>query len=74
MVMTLNEAVAELESIMRDGIKQTVFGEDIECADTEQAIRLLANAYDHLRNRHALYGERHRSRSLGPPPSSVPPG
>jgi hypothetical protein len=48
--------------------------EETTCADTQQAVRILADAFEHLRKRDALYGDRRRFRSLAPPPSSVPPG
>lgn len=71
--MTLNEAVADIESAGRGGSNQPVLREGIICADTQQAVRLLAHAYEHIRNRDPLYRDRRRSRLLGPPPGSVPP-
>ena len=70
--MTLNEALAEIENVSRVG-NQPASQEAIACADTQQAVRLLAHAYEHIRNRDPLYGDRRRSRLLGPPPASVPP-
>jgi hypothetical protein len=71
--MTLDEAIAEIEIFGRGASNQPVPQEEIACADTQQAIRLLANAYEHLRKRDPLYGDRRRLRSLAPPPGSVPP-
>ena len=73
--MTLIEALADIETIVRrSGSNQLMLREDITCPDTQQAVRLLAIAYETLRNRDPLYGDRRRSRSLGPPPCSMPPG
>ena len=71
--MTLNEALADIETVSPGGCNQPTSQEEIACADTQQAIRLLAYAYEHIRNRDPLYGDRRRSRLLGPPPGSVPP-
>ena len=71
--MTLNEAVADIETVSRGGCNQPTSQEATVCADTQQAVRLLAHAYEHSRNRDPLYGDRHRGRLLGPPPGSVPP-
>ena len=70
--MTLNEALADIETVGR-GANQPVLPEEIPCADTQQAVWLLANAYEQLRKRDPLYAERRRLRSLAPPPGSVPP-
>jgi hypothetical protein len=72
--MTLNEALGDIETVGRGGSNQPMFQEGITCADTQQAIRLLANAYEHLRKRAPLYGDGRRFRLLAPPPGSVPPG
>jgi len=74
--MTLNEALSEIETISgaRGKSNQTLLWKETTCADTQQAIRLIASAYEHLRKREPLYGDRRRPRSLGPPPCSVPPG
>lgn len=71
--MTLNEALADIETVSRGRCYQPASQEAMACPDTHQAIRLLANAYEHLRNRDPLYGDRRRFRLLGPPPGSVPP-
>jgi hypothetical protein len=71
--MTRNEALTDIETISRGGCNQPTSQEAITCADTQQAVRLLAHAYEHIRNRDRLYGDRRRSRLLGPPPASVPP-
>ena len=71
--MTLNEALADIETVSRGGSNQPTSQEAIACADTQQAVRLLAQAYEHLRKRDPLYGDRRRCRSLAPPPGSVPP-
>ena len=71
--MTLNEALADIETVGRGGANQPVLQEAITCADSEHAVRVLAHAYEHIRNRDRLYGDRRRGRLLGPPPGSVPP-
>ena len=72
--MTLNEAIADIETASRGESNQPLPQEEIACADTQQAIRLLAGAHEHLRKRDPLYGDRRRFRSVAPPPGSVPPG
>jgi len=58
--MTLDEALAKIETVSRGGCNQLMPQEAITCADTQQAIRLLAHAYEHLRKRDPLYGDRRR--------------
>jgi hypothetical protein len=73
--MTLDEALASIDRLSRIGCNNhSISREEVTCADTQQAVRLLAEAYDHLRRRDPLYGDRRRSRCLAPPPGSVPPG
>lgn len=72
--MTLNEALADIETVGRGGSKQPTSQEATACTDTQEAVRLLAHAYEHIRNRDPLYGDRRRFRLLAPPPCSVPPG
>jgi hypothetical protein len=73
--MRLDEALAGIDRLSRVGSNhQLVSQEEIQCEDTQKAVRLLAEAYDHLRKRDPLYGDRRRFRSLAPPPGSVPPG
>ena len=72
--MTMDEALADIDRLSRIGSNQhSVSREEIQCEDTQKAVRLLAEAYDHLRKRDPLYGDRRRFRSLAPPPGSVPP-
>lgn len=71
--MTLTEALADIEAVSRGGCNQPKSQEAIACADTQQAFRLFAHAYEHIRNRDPLYGDRRRNRLLRPPPASVPP-
>ena len=73
--MTMNEALADIDRLSRIGSNQhSVSREEIQCEDTQKAVRLLAEAYDHLRKRDPLYGDRRPFRALSPPPGSVPPG
>lgn len=72
--MTIDKALAEIDRLSRvDSNHHSVSPEEIRCEDTQQAVRLLAEACDHLRKRDPLYGDRRRFRSLAPPPGSVPP-
>lgn len=74
--MTLDEALADIEKPGRgtDGQNRPASQEQIPCADTQQAVRLLATAYEHLAKRDPLYRGRRRFGYLAPPPASVPPG
>jgi hypothetical protein len=71
--MTLAEALADIEMRCRGGAISPVSQQEVSCRDTQQAVRLLAEAYEHLRTRDPLYADRRRSASLAPPPASVPP-
>jgi hypothetical protein len=73
--MTVEEAVADIETLGRDGCATLPAArQEVSCHDTQQAVRLLAEAYEHLRKRDPLYADRRRCASLAPPPASVPPG
>ena len=73
--MSLEEALAEVEKIGNGGIvKLPAAEQEVSCHDTQQAVRLLAAAYEHLRRHDPLYADRRRCASLAPPPASVPPG
>jgi hypothetical protein len=73
--MTMDEALADIDRLSRFGSNHhSVSREEVTCADTQRAVRLLAEACDHLRKRDPLYGDRRRFRSLAPPPGSVPSG
>ena len=73
--MTVDEALADIEQLGRGGLARPPLAQqEIPCGDTQQAVRLLAEVYGHLRKRDPLYGDRHRCASLAPPPGSVPPG
>ena len=72
--MTLDEALADIEHLSRsERGGPPVAGKEISCRDTQQAVRLLAEAYQHLRQRDPLYADRRRCACLAPPPASVPP-
>ena len=72
--MTLEEALVEIERLRGGGsVGPPVAEQEISCRDTQQAVGLLAEAFDHLRKRDPLYADRRRSASLMPPPASVPP-
>lgn len=72
--MTVEEALTDIKKLGRGGIARAPVAEqEISCRDTQQAVRLLAEAYEHLRKRDPLYADRRRYASLGPPPASLPP-
>jgi len=73
--MTVEEALADIEKLGRGLTGPTPVPEqEISCRDTQQAVRLLAEAFEHFRKRDPLYASRRRFASLAPPPASVPPG
>jgi len=73
--MTREEALADIEKLGRCGTVRVPAGEqEVSCHDTQQAVRLLAAAYEHLRRHDPLYADRRRRASLAPPPASVLPG
>ena len=72
--MTIAEALADIDMRGRgDESNQLASQEEIACPDTQPAVRLLAEAYEHLRKRDHLYADRRRCASLAPPPASLPP-
>ena len=72
--MTMEEALADIETRSRGGLTTSpVSQQEISCQDIQGAVRLLAEAYEHLRRRDPLYADRRRCASLAPPPASVPP-
>jgi hypothetical protein len=72
--MTVEEALADIEKQRRGDVAISPVAEpETSCRDTQQAVRLLAEAFDHLRKHDPLYADRRRSASLAPPPASVPP-
>jgi hypothetical protein len=72
--MTVEEALADIEKLARGLIGPPIAEQEISCRDTQQAVRLLAEAFEHLRNRDPLYANKRRFACLAPPPASVPPG
>ena len=73
--MTVEEAVADIEKLGHGKLATSPMADqEVSCQDTQQAVRLLAEAYEHLRKRDPLYADRRRRASLAPPPASVPPG
>lgn len=70
--MTLKEALADIKRLGGGLNIPPVAQQETSCHDAQQAVRLLAEAYEHLRKRDHLYADRRRSASLAPP-ASVPP-
>jgi hypothetical protein len=72
--MTVEEALTDIDRLGRGGLTTPrVAQQEVSCHDTQQAVRLLAEAYGHLRKRDALYADQRRCASPAPPPASVPP-
>jgi len=72
--MTIEEALTDIERRSHSELAgPSAVEQGVSCHDTQQAVRLLAEAYEHLRTRDLLYADRRRSASLAPPPASVPP-
>ena len=71
--MTVEEALADIERLGGRLARPPLAQQEIPCRDTQQAVRLLAEAYGHLRKRDPLYADLRWRASLAPPPASVPP-
>jgi hypothetical protein len=71
--MTVEEALADIERLGGGLARPPIAQQEVSCQDTQQAVRLLAEAYGHLRRRDPLYADQRRWASLAPPPASVPP-
>jgi hypothetical protein len=73
--MTLEETLAEIAKAGRGGFAgPPVAEQEVSCRDVQEAVQLLAEAYQHLQKRDSLYTGRRRCAFLAPPPASVPPG
>jgi hypothetical protein len=71
--VTVEAALADIERLGGGPAGTGAVQQEIPCHDTQQAVRLLAEAYGNLRKRDPLYADRRRLASLAPPPASVPP-
>ena len=71
--MTVEEALADIEKRGRGLTGSPAAEKEFSCRDTQQAVRLLAEAFEHLRTRDPLYANKRPFASLAPPPASVPP-
>ena len=71
--MTVEEALADIERLSGGLARPHLPQQEIPCRDTQQAVRLLAEAYGILRKLDPLYADQRHSASLAPPPASVPP-
>jgi len=73
--LTLDEALEQLNGLGRTGDDPSpVSQEEVLCADTQEAVHILAAAYDRVRRRDPLYGDRRRAAALPPPPGRLLPG
>ena len=66
--MTVEEALAEIEGLGGGLARPPLAQQEIPCRDTQQAVRILAEAYGHLRKRDPLYADQRQRASLAPPP------
>jgi len=72
--MTVEEALTDIDRLGRGGLTTPrVAEQETSCYDTQQAVRLLAEAYGHLRKRDPLYADQRQCACPAPPPASVPP-
>jgi hypothetical protein len=71
--MTVQEALTDIKRLGGGLAGPPVAQQEVSCKDTQQAVRLLAEAYGHLRKRDPLYADQRRWDFLAPPPGSVPP-
>ena len=71
--MPLKEALADIKRLGGGLNIPPAAQQETSCRDTQQAVRLLAEAYEHLRKSDHMYADRRRSAFLAPPPASVPP-
>jgi hypothetical protein len=69
--MTIREALADIHRHCGRSYPGADDGET-SWADTKEAIRVLASAFEHIRNRDPLYGGHRPKRSLAPPASILP--
>ena len=73
--MTLAEALTQIEELNRACNSAPVSQKEALCPEkTQAAVQILAAAYQSVRKRDPLYGERRRAGTVPPPPASVPPG
>jgi hypothetical protein len=72
--MTVEEALTDVDRVGRGGLATPrIAQQEVSCQDTQKAVRLLAEAYGHLRKRDPLYADQRRCTSPAPLPASVPP-
>jgi hypothetical protein len=71
--MTLDEALAQIEELGRGCSSAPVSQKEALCPETQTAVRILAAAYERVRKRDPLYGDRRWAGALLPPPARVPP-
>jgi hypothetical protein len=71
--MTLAEALGQIEELGRGSDSSRVSQKEVLCPETQAAVRILAEAYERVRSRDPLYGDRRRG-ALPPPPGRVLPG
>jgi hypothetical protein len=72
--MTLAEALTQIEELGRACNSAPVSQKEVLCPETQAAVQTLAAAYESVRKRDPLYGERRRAGTVPPPPARVPPG
>ena len=72
--MALAEALAQIDELGRGCSAAPVSQKEVLCPEMQAAVRILAAAYERVRKRDPLYGDRRRPSALPPPPARVLPG
>lgn len=69
--MTLDDALLQIEKLGRVRNSSPVSQQEVLCPEMQAAVRILAAAYDRVRKRDPLNGDRRRAGGLPPPPGRV---
>ncbi|MCZ2076095.1 MAG: hypothetical protein LC130_13980 [Bryobacterales bacterium] len=72
--MILSEALLEIEKLGAVDSRALASQEEILCPEIQNAVRIIAAAYDCVRKQDPLYGRRRQAGGLPPPPAHVLPG
>jgi hypothetical protein len=73
-MMTLSEALLQIEKLGSVESRALASQEEILCPETQNAVRIIAAAYNCIRKQDPLYGRRRQAGALPPPPARVLPG
>lgn len=72
--MTLRQALAQIGELSCTSSPAPVSQKEVLCPETQAAVQILAAAYERVRKRDPLYGDRRQAGALPPPPGRVLPG